>query len=54
MVFHVLNRGVGRKLLFGKDEDYFFQVVRYVERKALRANLVGRAEALRCCVRGYP
>jgi putative transposase len=25
-------------------DDYFYQVVRYVERNALRANLVGRAE----------
>ncbi|MCE9555086.1 MAG: hypothetical protein K8T91_17180 [Planctomycetes bacterium] len=38
MVFHVLNRGVGRRNLL----DY--QVVRYVERNALRANLVAQAE----------
>jgi len=29
--------------------DYFYQVVRYVERNALRANLVGRAEEWRWC-----
>ena len=28
-----------------QTEDYFYQVVRYVERNALRANLVGRAQA---------
>jgi putative transposase len=28
-----------------ETEDYFYQVVRYVERNALRANLVARAEA---------
>jgi putative transposase len=73
MVFHVLNRGVGRMRLFLKDGDFeafergiaktfetrpmrilayclmsnhcqFDQVVRYVERNALRANLVARAE----------
>src|SRR4029077_12136790 len=27
-----------------EEEDYFFQVVRYVERNALRAGLVPRAE----------
>src|SRR5208337_2674905 len=52
MVFHVLNRGAGRRVLFTKDEDflafeYFYQVVRYVERKALRANLVEQAESWR-------
>ena len=30
-----------------QTEDYFYQVVRYVERNALRANLVGRAESWR-------
>ena len=30
-----------------ETEDYFSQVVRYVERKALRANLVERAESWR-------
>jgi putative transposase len=30
-----------------ETEDYFYQVVRYVERNALRANLVERAEAWR-------
>ena len=30
-----------------KTEDYFYQVVRYVERNALRANLVTCAEAWR-------
>ncbi len=30
-----------------ETEDYFYQVVRYVERKALRANLVERAESWR-------
>jgi putative transposase len=48
MVYHVLNRGVSRRTLFEKDqetESYFYQVVRYVERNALRANLVARAEA---------
>ena len=88
-MFHVLNRGVGRRVLFAKDEDFlafervveetlrtrrmrlcahclvpnhlyqgrykcfsvetedYFQVVRYVERNALRANLVERAESWR-------
>jgi len=64
MIFHVLNRGVGRMRLFLKDADFeafersilktlesrpmgicaYCQVVRYVERNALRANLVVRAE----------
>jgi hypothetical protein len=39
MVFHVLNRSVGRRMLFAG-----YQVVRYIERNALRANLVKRAE----------
>jgi len=30
-----------------ETEDYFYQVVRYVERNALRANLVERAESWR-------
>ena len=30
-----------------ETEDYFYQVVRYVERKALRANLVEQAESWR-------
>jgi len=30
-----------------ETHDYFYQVVRYVERNALRANLVDRAEAWR-------
>src|SRR5208337_1529306 len=30
-----------------ETEDYFYQVVRYVERNALRANLVSRAESWR-------
>ena len=38
-----------------ETEDYFYQVVRYVERNTLRANLAERAEAWRCCVhRGRP
>jgi putative transposase len=32
-----------------EEEDYFYQVVRYVERNALRAGLVERAEAWRWC-----
>ena len=71
MVFHVLNRGVGRMKLFRSDADYRAfeevleetldilpmrvcsyclmpnQVARYVERNALRANLVDRAEEWR-------
>ena len=71
MVFHVLNRGVGRMKLFRSDADYRAfeevleetldslpmrvcsyclmpnQVARYVERNALRANLVDRAEVWR-------
>jgi putative transposase len=47
MVFHVLNRGVGRMRLFSKQEDYFHPLVRYVERNVLRAALVERAEAWR-------
>ena len=55
MIFHVLNRGVGRMRLF--DDDDFYQVVRYVERNALRANVVERAEdwrwsSLGCRVHG--
>ena len=55
MVFHVLNRGVGRMRLF--DDDDFYQVVRYVERNALRANMVEHAEdwrwsSLGCRVHG--
>ncbi len=46
MVYHVLNRGVGRMTLF---EDYNYQVLRYIERNALRANLVERAEDWRWC-----
>ena len=30
-----------------EEEDYFYQLVRYVERNALRAGLVERAEAWR-------
>jgi hypothetical protein len=44
MVFHVLNRGVGRRRLFTKDEDSFYPIVRYGERNALRARGVERAE----------
>ena len=55
MVFHVLNRGVGRMRLF--DDDDFYQVARYVERNALRANMVEHAEdsrwsSLACRVHG--
>jgi len=50
MVFHVLNRGVGRMRLF--DDDDFYQVVRYVERNALRANVVEHAEDWRWCSLG--
>lgn len=32
-----------------EEEDYFYQVARYVERNALRARLVERAEAWRWC-----
>ena len=32
-----------------EEEDYFYQLVRYVERNALRAGLVERAEAWRWC-----
>jgi len=32
-----------------EEEEYFYRVVRYVERNALRAALVGRAEAWRWC-----
>ena len=50
MVFHVLNR-------FAVEQDeHFLAVARYVERNALRANLVARAEewrwsslCRRCC-----
>jgi len=55
LVYHVLNRGVGRRTLFHKDEDYaafervladvhLLLALRYVERNALRANVVSRAE----------
>ena len=71
MVFHVLNRGVGRMKLFRSAADYRAfeevleetldilplrvcsyclmpnQVARYVERSALRADLVDRAERWR-------
>ena len=55
MLFHVLNRGVGRMRLF--DDDDFYQVARYVERNALRANMVEHAEdwrwsSLGCRVHG--
>ncbi len=46
MIFHVWNRGVGRMRLLLKDAD-FYQVVRYVERNALRADLIERAEEWR-------
>jgi len=39
MIFHVLHRGVGRMRLFNKE--------RYVERNALRANLVASADQWR-------
>jgi hypothetical protein len=67
MVFHVLNQGVRRKMLFTKDEDFlpFERVVeeplrtRRMRRCAccLTANQQTEAEpeALRCCVnRGRP
>ena len=66
LIYHVLNRGVGRRTSFAKDEDHtsgtghlyqgrfksfavqrglhLLLVLRYVERNALRANRVGRAE----------
>ncbi len=55
MLFHVLNRGVGRMRLF--DDDDFYQVARYTERNALRANMVEHAEdrrwsSLGCRVHG--
>ncbi len=40
-----VRRNQGRYKSFPvQTEDYFYQVVRYVERNALRANLVERAE----------
>ena len=55
MVFHVLNRGVGRGHVYQarfksfpvETNDYFYHVARYVERNALRANLVSSAEEWR-------
>ena len=45
MLFHVLNRGVGRMQIFRAEKDYdaFHRVVE-VERNALRAGLVKHAE----------
>ena len=37
-----------------QSDDYFYQVVRYVERNALRANLVERAEAWPWSSLSYP
>jgi putative transposase len=43
--YHVLNRGNRRAEVFHKPWDYDLQtVLRYVERNALRAELVARAE----------
>ena len=48
--YHVLNRGNGRAKVFHKKEDcieddeHLWTVLRYVERNALRANLIKRAE----------
>ncbi len=58
MVYHVINRGVGKNTLFFCDDDYlarfksfpvetddyFYQINRFAERNALRAKLVRRAE----------
>jgi putative transposase len=40
LVYHVLNRANAKMTIF----DHFFTVCRYVERNALRANLVQRAQ----------
>lgn len=50
-VYHALNRAVGRNTLFEKveEDEHFFSVCRYVERKALRANMVSSAEQWRWC-----
>ena len=52
LLYHVLNRGVGRQTLFpaslpAQDDPHLLIVCRYVERNALRAGLVQRAERWR-------
>ena len=48
MILHVLNRGVGRRVLFTKDEDDWVQMANQPQTEA-------ELEALRCCVnRGRP
>ena len=49
MVFHVLNRGVGRRLLFTKDED-FLAFERVVEETLRTRRMRLCAYCLRICV----
>jgi hypothetical protein len=49
IVYHVLNRGNGRRMIFHKDADArafldLLNVVRYAEANPLRAGMVDRAE----------
>src|SRR4030065_677641 len=53
--YHVLNRAVGRMRIFRgqrdfeafEEDDHLFTVLRYVERNALRADMVDKADAWR-------
>ncbi len=49
LIYHVLNRANARMTIFENDDDYeaFERVLLEVERNALRANLIERAEQWR-------